>query len=191
MLATQSKKIDRLTVTEMSLNDHYPVADVMMDGMGFRRPLEFEPMLKTPDSSRWLESTGFDMTADALGAEVSEIRGSLDRRITDRDITVAFGTIAAGTCGAVCTRAAGVVNRREAIVVEHIIRMSRDVAPDWPASEFDATYRVDIEGDPDIHCAMNLGAAERYGAGQAAMAATAMRVVNARSPTLSTRLRAC
>ena len=57
--------------------------------------------------------------------------------------------------------------------------MARDVAPDWPTSEFDATYRVDIEGDPDIHCAMNLGDAEGHGAGRAAMAATAMRVVNA------------
>jgi hypothetical protein len=57
--------------------------------------------------------------------------------------------------------------------------MARDVAPDWATSEFDATYRVDISGDPDIHCAMNLGDAEGHGAGRAAMAATAMRVVNA------------
>ncbi len=71
------------------------------------------------------------------------------------------------------------VNGREAIVVEHIIRMARDVAPDWPASEFDASYHVDIAGDPDIHCAMNVGAAEGHGAGHAAMTATAMRVVNA------------
>ena len=77
------------------------------------------------------------------------------------------------------TRAAGVVDGREAIVVEHIIRMARDVGPDWPTSEFDATYRVDIEGDPDIHCAMTLGEAEGHGAGHAAMASTAMRVVNA------------
>lgn len=179
MLATQSKKIDHVTVTEISLNDHYPVADVMMDGMGFGRSLDFEPVLKTPGFIEMAWKAPIHLMADALGAEVSEIRGSLDRRITDRDIEVAFGTIAAGTCGAVCTRAAGVVNGREAIVIEHIIRMSRDVAPDWRASEFDATYRVDIEGDPDIHCVMNLGEAEGHGAGQAAMAATAMRVVNA------------
>lgn len=178
-LATQSKKIDRLTVTEISLNDHYPVADVMMDGMGFGRALDFEPMLKTPGFIEMAWKAPIHLMADALGAEVSEIRGALDRRITDRDIEVAFGTIAAGTCGAVCTRATGVVNGREAVVIEHIIRMSRDVAPDWPESEFDATYRVDIEGDPDIHCAMHLGEAEGYGAGQAAMVATAMRVVNA------------
>lgn len=179
LLATQSKKIQCLKVTEIALNDHYPVADVMMDGMGFARPLEFEPMLKTPGFIEMAWKAPIHLMADALGAEVTEIRGTLDRRITDRDIEVAFGTVPAGTCGAVCTRAAGVVNGREAIVVEHIIRMSRDVAPDWPASEFDATYRVDIKGEPDIHCAMNLGDAEGHGAGRAAMAATAMRVVNA------------
>jgi hypothetical protein len=63
--------------------------------------------------------------------------------------------------------------------MEHIIRMARDVAPDWPTSEADATYRVDIDGDPDIHCAMTVGAAQGHGAGHAAMTATAMRVVNA------------
>ena len=36
-----------------------------------------------------------------------------------------------------------------------------------------------IEGEPDIHCAMTMGAAQGHGAGHAAMAATAMRVVNA------------
>ncbi|AFM16715.1 hypothetical protein Mycch_1930 [Mycolicibacterium chubuense NBB4] len=179
LLTTQSKRITCLTVTEIALNDHYPVADVMMDGMGFGRPLDFEPMLKTPGFIEMAWRAPIHLVADGLGVEVSEIRGSLDRRVTDTDIEVAFGTIPAGTCAAVRTRAAGVVNGREAIVLEHVIRMSRDVAPDWPASQFDATYRVDIAGEPDIHCAMTLGAAEGHGAGRAAMAATAMRVVNA------------
>ncbi|MGV7846686.1 dihydrodipicolinate reductase, partial [Mycobacterium kansasii] len=37
----------------------------------------------------------------------------------------------------------------------------------------------DIDGDPDVHCVLTLGAPEGHGAGRAAMAATAMRVVNA------------
>jgi 2,4-diaminopentanoate dehydrogenase len=179
LLATQSNRIECVKVTEAALNDHYPVADVMMNGMGFGRPLDFEPMLKTPGFIEMAWKAPIYLIAAGLGVEVSEVRGSLGRRITDRDIEVAFGTIPAGTCGAVCTRAAGVVNGREAIVIEHIIRMARDVAPDWLSSEFDATYRVDIQGDPDIHCAMSLGEAEGHGAGHAAMAATAMRVVNA------------
>lgn len=179
LMTTQSKSIRTITVTEVALNDHYPVADVMMDGMGFGRPLDFEPMLKTPGFIELAWKAPIHLIAAGLGVEVDEVRGSLDRRLTDRVIEVAFGTIPAGTCGAVRTRAAGVVNGREAIVVDHIIRMARDVAPDWLSSDFDATYRVDIEGDPDIHCAMTMGAAEGHGAGHAAMAATAMRVVNA------------
>jgi len=179
LLATQSKKIRCITVTEVALNDHYPVADVMMDGMGFGRPLDFEPMLKTPGFIELAWKAPIYLIAAGLGVEVEEVHGSLERRTTDRDLEVAFGTIPAGTCGAVCTRAAGVVNGQEAIVIEHIIRMARDVAPDWLTSEFDATYRVDIEGDPEIRCAMNLGEAEGHGAGHAAMTATAMRVVNA------------
>jgi hypothetical protein len=179
LMTTQSKTIRTLTATEVALNDHYPVADVMMDGMGFARPLDFEPMLKTPGFIEMAWKAPIHLIAKGLRVEIEEIRGTLDRELTDRDIEVAFGTIPAGTTGAVRTRAAGVVNGREAIVIEHVIRMARDVAPDWPSSEFDATYRVDIEGDPDIHCSMTMGAAEGHGAGHAAMAATAMRVVNA------------
>ena len=179
LLATQSKKIGCIKVTEVALNDHYPVADVMMNGMGFGHPLDFEPLLKTPGFIGMAWRAPIHLIAAGLGVWVEEIRGTLDRRLTDSDIEVAFGTIKAGTCGAVSTRAAGVVNGSEAIVVEHIIRMARDVAPDWLTSEFDAMYRVDIEGDPDIHCAMNVGAAEGHAAGHAAMTATAMRVVNA------------
>jgi 2,4-diaminopentanoate dehydrogenase len=179
LLTTQSKNIRTITASEVALNDHYPVADVMMDAMGFGRPLDFEPMLATPGFIEMAWKASICLIASGLGAEVEEVRGSFDREPTDRDIEVAFGTIKAGTCGAVRTRAAGVVHGREAILIEHVIRMARDVAPDWPTSEFDATYRVDIEGDPDIHCAMTLGEAEGHGAGRAAMAASAMRVVNA------------
>lgn len=179
LMTTQSKNIRTVTATEIALNDHYPVADVMMDGMGFARPLDFEPMLKTPGFIEMAWKAPIHLIAKGLGVEIEEIRGTLDRELTHRDIEVAFGTIPAETCGAVRTRAAGVVNGREAIVIEHIIRMSRDVAPNWLTSDCDATYRVDIEGEPDIHCAMTMGAAEGHAAGHAAMAATAMRVVNA------------
>jgi 2,4-diaminopentanoate dehydrogenase len=179
VLATQSRAIRTLKASEIALNDHYPVASVMIDGMGFARPLDFEPMLSTPGFIEMAWKAPIYLIAAGLGVEVEQIRGSLDRRLTHRDIDVAFGTVRAGTCGAVCTRAAGVIDGREAIVIEHIIRMARDVAPEWVSSEHDATYRVDIEGDPDIHCAMTLGDSEGRGAGRGAMVATAMRVVNA------------
>lgn len=179
LMTTQSKRIRTITASEVALNDHYPVADVMMNGMGFGHPLDFQPMLATPGFIEMAWKAPIYLIASGLGVEVEEVRGSLDRQLTDRDIGVAFGTIKEGTCGAVRTRAAGVVNSREAIVIEHVIRMARDVAPDWPTSQADATYRVDIDGDPDVHCEMTMGEAAGHGAGHAAMASTAMRVVNA------------
>jgi hypothetical protein len=179
LLTTQSKSIRALTVTEIALNDHYPVAETMMDGMGFGRSLDFEPMLAQPGFIEIAWQAPIRLMAGALGVELQEIRGVFDRRLTDRDVDVAFGTIKAGTCGAVRTRAIGMAAGREAIIVEHIIRMAHHIAPDWPTSDCDATYRVDIDGDPDIHCAMTLGDSRGHGAGRAAMTATAMRVVNA------------
>jgi hypothetical protein len=41
VLATQSKSVRTVRVPESALNDHYSVADVMMDDMGFGRPLDF------------------------------------------------------------------------------------------------------------------------------------------------------
>jgi hypothetical protein len=179
VLATQSSSIRTVRAFEVSLNDHYPVASVMMDGMGFGRALDFEPHLARAGAIETSWRAPVHLIAAGLGVEVEEIRGALDREAAPRRIDVAFGTIDAGTCGAVRTRATGIVGGRPAIVVEHVIRMARDVAPDWPASDHDATYGVVIEGEPDIRCTMTLGDAAGPGAGSGAMAATAMRVVNA------------
>src|ERR1700746_128873 len=108
LLTTQSKNIRSITASEVALNDHYPVADVMMDGMGFGRPLDFEPFIALPGIIGVQWGAPIRLIAAGLGVEVEEIRGVLDRVATERDIEVAFGTIPAGSCGAVRTRSAGV-----------------------------------------------------------------------------------
>jgi 2,4-diaminopentanoate dehydrogenase len=55
--------------------------------------------------------------------------------------------------------------------------MAADLAPEWPIGERDGTYRILIEGDPNIDCTMSVGDPSAATAG--AMVATAMRVVNA------------
>ena len=151
----------------------------MMDGMGFGRPLDFEPHLSQPGFIPAVWQAPIHLIARGLGVEIEDVRGRLDRVLTERDLEVAFGSIPAGTCGAVRTVASGVVHGREAIVIEHVIRMARDVAPEWPTSNHDATYLIEIEGDPDIQLRLSLGPAEGHDAGGSAMAATANRVVNA------------
>ncbi len=179
LLTTQSRRIRTVRLIEISLNDHYPVADVMMDGLGFARDLAFEPFIALPGIIPMIWRGPIELIARGLDVELDEIRGRLERQLTENDIDVAFGAVPAGTVGAVRTIASGIAEGREVIVVDHVIRMARDIAPDWPTSENDATYIVDIDGDPLIQCRLTLGPPEGHDAGKAAMTATAMRVVNA------------
>lgn len=177
--ATQSSTVRAIRATEVALNDHYPVASAMVNGLGFGQPMDFEPMIMTPGFIPTAWRAPIALIAAGMGVELDEVKGRFDRALTGRPISVAFGTIAAGTVGAVRTVATGVVGGRDAIVIEHVIRMARDVAPDWPASDHDATYIVKIDGQPDIELRMSMGQPEGHGAGHSAMLGTAMRVVNA------------
>ena len=177
LLTTQSNTITSIRSSELAMYDNYPVAFMMMDVMGFGRPLDYEPMLGLPgaQSSAW--GPPIRLVAAGLGVELDEIREIFERRPTERTLEVACGTIEAGTCGALRTQTIGVVGGKDAIVIEHVNRMAPDVAPEWPIGERDGTYRIIIEGDPNIHCEMSVGDPAAATAG--AMVATAMRVVNA------------
>ena len=88
LLSTQSKAIRSIHGYEIGLYDDYAVADVMMDGMGFGRPMDFEPFICMPGviSHEW--SGGIYRMAAALGVEVDEIRETVERRPTDRTLEV-------------------------------------------------------------------------------------------------------
>jgi hypothetical protein len=79
--------------------------------------------------------------------------------------------------GAVRFETIGVVDGRDAIVVEHINRLQMDLAPHWPSAPRDGTYRVIIEGEPNLQCELLVGSADDFY--EAGMIATAMRIVNA------------
>lgn len=177
VLATQSNTIRSIRTAELFLYDTYPVTFVMMDVMGFGRPLDFEPMLAMPGVQAAAWGPPIKLIAAGLGVEIEEIREVFERAPTDRTFEVACGTIEAGTCGVVRTQTIGVVSGREAIVIEHVNRMAPDLAPQWPIGERDGVYRIVIEGEPDIQCDMTLGSPST--ATPNGMVSTAMRVVNA------------
>ena len=155
VLTTQSSTIKSIKSTEIGLYDDYAVADVMMDGMGFGRPMDFEPFICMPGVVTHEWSGGLYMIADALGVEIQEVRESVERIPTSRTLQVACGTIEAGTSGAIRTRAIGVVEGNEALEIAHVTRMALDVAPEWPSTEHGVGYQIDIEGEPNIHCEMS------------------------------------
>ena len=177
LLTTMSNTIRSIRSSEIAMYDTYPVTFMMMDVMGFGRPPDHDAMLGLPGSILSAWAPGINLIASALGVELDEIREEFDRVVSDRTFEVACGTIEAGTVGAIRTQAIGVVDGRDAIVIEHVNRMAADLAPEWPTAERDGLYRITIEGDPDIICEMAAGDPQHASPG--AMVATAMRVVNA------------
>ncbi|HEY7050685.1 MAG TPA: dihydrodipicolinate reductase [Mycobacterium sp.] len=186
VLMTQSASVEKVHAYEIALYDDYGVEEIMVNGMGFGQPLDYQPWVSFPGAIAGEWQGQIRMVAEALGAEVEEIRETFDRRSTDRKLEVAFGAVEPGTCAALRMQAIGVVGGREAIVIEHVTRLAHDVAPDWPTGVGDLSYRVVVTGDPDIDCTLAVGLRDPRRAGIAgmtsgagAMVATAMRVVNA------------
>jgi len=186
VLATQSSHIEKIHAYEIGLYDDYGVTDIMSDALGFGRPLDYQPWIGFPGAIAGEWQGQIHMVAEALGVEVQEIRETFDRAVTERTLDVAMGTVEAGTCGALRMQAIGVVDGRDAIVIEHVTRLAPDIAPEWPTLPNSLGYRVVITGTPDIDCAYHVTVRDRHKAGiesmtsgAGAMVATAMRVVNA------------
>lgn len=185
-LATQSKSIRSVYAAEIAVYDDYPIAHVMMDGMGFGRPLDFTPAIARPGSISGSWGSSILLMAEAFGLRLDEVRESYERVATSRPLQVACGTIEAGTCGAVRVRAIGIVEGHEALIIEHVNRMATDLAPEWPNNDAPVAYRVRIEGEPNIDNTMTIDVRDPasvgvpgMSSGAGAMVSTAMRVVNA------------
>jgi 2,4-diaminopentanoate dehydrogenase len=185
-LTTACRSVSKIHCYEIALYDDYGVKEIMVDALGFGQPLDFEPWIMLPGGISGEMQGQLHFIADGLGAEIDEVRESYDRRLTDQPIETAFGTVEPGTTGAIRFQAIGVVDGREAIVIDHITRLARHVGPDWPIGEADLTYRVVLEGKPNFDCWFTPtlddpaeAGVPTMGSGAGAMLATAMRVVNA------------
>lgn len=177
LLATQSRSITSIRSSEILLYHEYPVVFMMRDVMGFGMPMEYEPLLAM---------SGAQTQAWGHRCDWSELRWARRSKGSKSAMTGApsigplprpAGPIEAGTCGAVRAETIGVIDGLEAIVIEHVNRMTPDIAPEWPIGDVDGTYRIRIEGDPAINCDMSVGDPGSPTAG--GMTVTAMRVVNA------------
>lgn len=176
-LSTLSHRIDSVRTQEIFSYGDYPVEFTMFEVFGFGKPMEHRCIMELPgvQASAWAPPVR--MVADHLGVELDAIRETYEKRATGRDLDVAAGRIEAGTVGAVRFETIGVVDGRDAIVIEHVNRAAPDLAPDWPTAARDGTYRILVEGDPTFQCELTLGTPADFS--EQGMVATTMRVVNA------------
>jgi 2,4-diaminopentanoate dehydrogenase len=177
-LLTMSDTVRTVRAQEIFLYDVYPVAFMMREVFGFGQPLEHQPIMAMPGVQSMTWAPPIRMIASAMGVQLDEIRETYDRVLTDRRLDVASGVIEAGTVGAVRFETIGVVDGRDAIVIEHVNRMAADLAPDWPTADRDGTYRIVVDGSPSLECELTLGRGDQN-ASDEGMVGTALRIVNA------------
>jgi len=176
-LATLTHRIRSVRTQEIFGYAGYPVAFTMFEVFGFGKAPGHRCIMELPGIQMSSWGPPVRMVADRLGVKLDAIRESYEKRVSERRLEVAAGVIEAGTVGAVRFETIGVVDGRDAIVIEHVNRMAPDLAPDWPTAARDGTYRIRFEGEPSLTCELQLGSPADFSA--QGMIATAMRVVNA------------
>ncbi len=176
-LMTMSDTVTSVRTQEIFQYDGYPVTFVMFEVFGFGKPMEHQAIMAMPGVQANTWGPPIRMIADRLGVELDEIRETYEKVLTPVRLEVAAGVIEAGTVGAVRFETIGVVDGKDAIVIEHVNRMAHDLAPEWPSAARDGTYRIVVQGNPDLTCELTVG--QPATASDDGMVATTMRLVNA------------
>ena len=180
LVSSLAGTVDQVRCQEIFDYSTYDAPDAVRFLVGMGEPMDYEPPMVAPGVPTMVWGGQVRLVARALGVELDEIRETLERRPLDSEVTNAMGDFAAGTQGALRFEVQGIVGGEPLIVVEHVTRITRDVAPDWPlpADGGDGAHRVVIEGRPRIE--VNLEATDEGGNRAAGGNATAAnRLVNA------------
>ena len=149
-LSRVCRRIDKLTVTEIVDMTRYTSIHMVRDAIGFGVPPN-QPVPVDAHNQDVYESAYYismRMLADAIGIELDEVRYHRDVATTDRAFEIAAGTIEAGTVAAMKFVFDGIVDDRPVISLQHVWRVSNDVAPDWPIG--DSRWLLHIDGDPIV-----------------------------------------
>lgn len=184
LVSSLAGTIDQVRCQEIFDYATYDAPDAVRFLVGMGEPMDYEPPMVAPGVPTMVWGGQVRMIARALGVELDEIRETLERRALDTDVTNPMGTFVRGSQGALRFEVQGIVDGEPAIVVEHVTRITPEVAPDWPVPPDggDGTHRVVIEGRPRIE--VSLEATDEFvdGVGNRAAggnATAANRLVNA------------
>jgi len=152
MILTCANKVESVSAFELFNFSQAPNEWEMRDGRGFGMPMDFKPLSDNPGFMIATWGPCVEYLAAALGYKVERFVTKYDKFLTDRDLQVGYGTIKAGTVGAVRLEVTGYIDGREAITVGSVNRMANDLAPDWPIGPSEAMYRISVKGSPNLDC---------------------------------------
>lgn len=172
------RRVDSVRVMEILNYDTYDQPQVLFDTMGFGTPLDHDPLLLLPGVLGLAWGGAVHAIAAGLGVEIEEIREAHEKWAATETFTVPSGTIEKGTMAGLRFEVQGIVGGEARIVVEHVTRMHDDAGPEWPQPSGEGSYRVLVEGDPQMKLELEfVGEGGDHNAG--GLLLTAMRVLNA------------
>jgi hypothetical protein len=125
----------------------YDSADMLFDIMGFGRPPDAPVPMSDPAIAGMVFQAPLMMVADGLGATIDHFVYDREVAVTAEAFEVKAGRIDAGTVSAMRFSATAVIAGRRAMTVEHITRLGRGQAPDWPSGR---GWKVTVEGRPSM-----------------------------------------
>lgn len=144
--------VDGIRCQEIFDYSTYDQEDSVRHLIGMGHPMDYEPLMLAETVPTMVWGGQIRLMARALGAELDDIRETLERRALDTSVsTRTMGDFEAGTQGAVRFEVRGIVGGEPRIVIEHVTRIHPSCAPDWPTPPDGAgAHRVIIEGRPRI-----------------------------------------
>ncbi len=131
----------------------YEQEHTVREVMGFGYPVDHDCML----FQEGMLSLGWGgavwSVAAGLGVTLDRVYEVHERLPLANDVENAMGVFKAGTTGAMRFEVRGELDGRDVVVLEHVTRITDDIAPDWPTGK---GYRVIIEGEPRMESTMDM-----------------------------------
>lgn len=146
-------RIDEIRAQEIFDYSTYNAPDAVRNIVGFGLPMEVTPRMLQPESLIQVWGPTLNLLADGLGVRLEAITTVIERRPLERTIDVpGMGRFEQGTQGAMRFEVQGVVDGAVRLVVEHVTRITPDIATDWPEPPVGklGVHKVVIAGRPSI-----------------------------------------
>jgi hypothetical protein len=142
-----SDRVDRISIVESFDTTIYnsPATEIPM---GFGYPIDDPKLPAVTEKGSGIFREAVQLVADALGAELDEIRCTADYAQTTEDLPLPGDwTIAAGCVAGIDVRWTGIAGGREIIEIRGIWTKGQALQPSWSTT---FGYTITVEGRPTI-----------------------------------------
>ncbi len=188
-------QVEEIRVQELCDYSTYEDPEFTGVSFGFGRPADYTPPLAIPGVLYAGWGGMVQIIADELGIELDEIHESYERHYAEKAFDTPMMHVPKDTCAAVRFVLEGRVGGKPVVVTEHVNRLRKDLAPEWPMPPDGrpGVHRAIVKGNPSVQleCFVEGEDGDHNTGG---VQATAMRILNAipavcdQSPGLVTTL---